>query len=98
MHKLCRVAAPPNDWGVFFWPDLKPVARGRAEGLMGVEAGGRVGSLQSHTAEVKPAEALAAAAVSHMAYSKMGDSEKGRKDEKIGREEGMGDVYSVRSG
>ena len=36
----------------------------------------------------RPAEALAAAAVSHMAYSKMGDSEKGRKDEKIGREGG----------
>lgn len=27
-----------------------------------------------------------------MAYSKMGDSEQGRKDEKIGREEGTGDV------
>lgn len=43
---------------------------------MGVEARGRVGYLQSHTAEARLAEALAAAAVSHMAYSKMGNSER----------------------
>lgn len=74
---------------------MRPVARGRP-------AGGRLegGSDLYKAKQLKrrPAEALAAAAVSHMAYSKMGDSEKGRKDEKIGREEGTGDVSSVRSG
>lgn len=53
LHKLCRVTAPSNDQGIFFWPDLKPVAMGSPVCLMGVEDGGRVGSLQSHTAEVK---------------------------------------------
>lgn len=53
LHKLCRVTAPSNDQGVFFWPDLKPVAMGSPVCLMVVEVGGRVGSLQSHTAEVK---------------------------------------------
>lgn len=30
LHKPCQVAAPPNNRGIFFWPDLKPVAKGKA--------------------------------------------------------------------
>lgn len=93
LHKLCQVAAPPNDRGVFFWPNLKPVARGKAcsPGGSGVWRGGS-DLYKASQLKWRPAEALTAAAVSHMAYSKTGDSEQGRKDEKIGREEGMGEV------
>lgn len=77
--------------GVFFWPDLKSVARGgkacRPGGSGRLEGGSDL--YKATQLKRRPAEALAAAAVSHMAYSKMGDSEKGRKDEKRGREGGM---------